>query len=307
MKRWMLALAAAALVVAACAPAAARQALVESVAPSAPFEVPGLADSAANGAEPRFAEVGKDAQTTGAAASADRIVLHNASRTLVVDDPAKTAEEIGAMTLAAGGFVVNSYIYETTYTELDHPVNQGNITVRIPAEKLDAVLKQIEALAKEVRSRNISGQDVTAEYTDLQSRLRNLQAAEAQLREILASATKTEDVMYVFNQLTQIRSEIEVLQGQIRYYDESAQFAAISVELMPYIPTQPLQIGGWHPTGTARQALQSLIRGLQSLVDVLIYVGICGVPMLVVFGLPLFFIIRWARRRSRKNKAAPAA
>jgi len=304
MKRWMLALTAMALLLGACASAATRQANVESYAPA---ELMGQADVAPAAPEVRNAKSGVDASTGSVGAtSSDRIVLRNASRSLVVDDPAKTAEQIGALASEMGGFVVNSYIYETTYAELDHTVNQGNITIRVPAEKLDQVLKQIEALAIEVTSRNISGQDVTAEYTDLQSRLRNLQAAEAQLREILASATKTEDVMYVFNQLTQIRSEIEVLQGQIRYYDESAQFAAISVELMPYIPTQPLQIGGWHPTGTARQALQTLIRGLQSLVDLLIYVGICGLPLVVVFGLPLFFIIRWAARRSRKNKTASA-
>ncbi|OGO45996.1 MAG: hypothetical protein A2Z30_06980 [Chloroflexi bacterium RBG_16_64_43] len=306
MKKWMLALAAMALLLGACASAAMRNGIVESVAPAAPSEF-GRADLAYPALDAGNVKTGAEAQVSGSAASADRIVLRNASRTLVVNDPAKTAEEIGALTVAAGGFVVNSYIYETTYAELDHPVNQGNITVRVPAEKLDAMLKQFEALAVEVRSRNISGQDVTAEYTDLQSRLRNLQAAEAQLREILASATKTEDVMYVFNQLTQIRSEIEVLQGQIRYYEESAAYAAISVELLPFIPTQPLQIGGWHPTGTARQALQSLIRGLQNLVDLLIYVGICGIPLLVVFGLPLFFIIRWAARRSRKGKSAPSA
>ncbi len=301
MKRWMLVSAVMAVLLAACAPAAARQANVESYAPA---ELMGQGEVAPAAPGARDAKTGVDASLANSATSSDRIVLRNASRTLVVNDPAKTAEDIGTITVGVGGFVVNSYIYETTYAELDHPVNQGNITVRIPAEKLDAVLKQIETLAVEVRSRNISGQDVTAEYTDLQSRLRNLQAAEAQLREILASATKTEDVLSVFNQLTQIRSEIEVLQGQIRYYDESAQFAAISVELMPYIPTQPLQIGGWHPTGTARQALQTLIRGLQSLVDLLIYVGICGIPLLVLLGLPLFLIIRWTVRRSRKNKAA---
>jgi Domain of unknown function (DUF4349) len=301
MKRWLLALAVTALLLSACG-AAARQASVESYAPA---ELMGQPDVAPAAPEVRNAKTGIDASAGSVGAtSSDRIVLRNASRTLVVNDPAKTAEDIGTITVNVGGFVVNSYIYETTYAELDHPVNQGNITVRIPADKLDAVLKQFEALAVEVRSRNISGQDVTAEYTDLQSRLRNLQAAEAQLREILASATKTEDVLSVFNQLTQIRSEIEVLQGQIRYYDESAQFAAVSVELMPYIPTQPLQIGGWHPTGTARQALQTLIRGLQSLVDLLIYVGICGIPLLVLLGLPLFLIIRWAMRRSRKNKVA---
>ena len=91
---------------------------------------------------------------------------------------------------------------------------------------------EVKNLATDIRSENVSGQDVTAEYTDLTSRRNNLERAEAQLQEIMASATKTEDVLNVFNQLTQIRGEIEVIKGQMKYYEESSNFSAINVELI---------------------------------------------------------------------------
>ena len=56
----------------------------------------------------------------------------------------------------------------------------------------------------------------TAEYTDLQSRLRNLEAAEAQLVNIMDGATKTEDVLSVFNQLVYIREQIQKVFAQFQ-------------------------------------------------------------------------------------------
>ena len=80
-------------------------------------------------------------------------------------------------------------------------------------------------VAVEVRDEKVSGDDVTAEYVDLSSRLKNLEAAEEQLRDILARAEKTEDVLAVFNQLTAIRGEIEQVKGRMQYLSQSAALA----------------------------------------------------------------------------------
>jgi hypothetical protein len=73
--------------------------------------------------------------------------------------------------------------------------------------------------------------------------------------------------------------------------------SAISVELIPDIATQPLQIGGWKPEGTAKMAIEALVRGLQTLADAAIWVVICGVPAILLLGLPGLLIVRTARRR----------
>jgi hypothetical protein len=135
--------------------------------------------------------------------------------------------------------------------------------------------------------------------------LKNLEAAEAQLIEIMDSANRTEDVLNVFDQLTRVRGEIEVIKGQIQYFEESARLSAISVELIPNEVVQPLTIGGWEPVGVIKNALQSLIGALQGLVNVLIWFALFILPILIVVGVPLYFIIRglrnWRRRRKQRD------
>jgi hypothetical protein len=235
------------------------------------------------------------------------MVVRNATLSLVVSDPRASVDEIAQMAQEMGGYVVTSNLYSSTFGVAAVVADQGSITIRVPVQRLDEAVSRIEEGATEVRTENVSGEDVTATYTDLASQLHNYQAAEEQLREILASATRTEDVILIFNQLTQVRGQIEMIQGQMRYYEESARLSAISVDLIPDIAEQPIQIAGWHPEGVAKDAIEDLIHGLQSLVNVLIRLGICGVPFLVIFGLPAWLVIRAIVRRRRAKKAAAEA
>ncbi|MEN6481931.1 MAG: DUF4349 domain-containing protein, partial [Anaerolineaceae bacterium] len=143
----------------------------------------------------------------------DRIVIRNADLSIVVDDPTVALDAIVRMAERMGGFVVNSNLYKTN-TSSGNEVPEAYITIRVPAESLNAALAEIKNQtsdpSKDVLSENVSGQDVTKEYTDLNSRLKNLEDAETQLRRIMEEATKTEDVLNVFNQLTYYREQIEV-------------------------------------------------------------------------------------------------
>jgi hypothetical protein len=103
----------------------------------------------------------------------NRLVIQNADLTIVVKDPAAKMQAIAAMANSMGGFVVSSNMGET-YTQDGTKVPEGSIVVRIPAAKLDDALKEIKGDAVDVQSESRSGQDVTKEYTDLQSQLKNL-------------------------------------------------------------------------------------------------------------------------------------
>jgi hypothetical protein len=236
----------------------------------------------------------------------DRIVLMDASLTLVVDDPADTASKIADMAFAKGGWVVESNITQSVYGQAGEKYFAGTISIRVPAatsDQLKSTLAEIEALAVEVKSRSMNGRDVTAEYTDAQSRLKNLRASRDRLLEIMQSAEDTEAVLAVEAQLRQVTSEIEVLEGQINYYDTAANYSLITITLQPYIPSQPIDIGGWHPEGVAKEAFETLIHGLQSLVNFFIWAGICGIPALVVVVVvasPFYLIARVLIRRHKK-------
>lgn len=235
-------------------------------------------------------------------ANAERLVIKNASLSIVVDAPQRSMNEISALAESMGGFVVSSYLYQTTLAS-GIEVPSASITIRVPAERLQDALEQIEAGANEVRSRNESGQDVTAEYTDLQSRLRNLQDAEVLLRQIMNDATDTEDILNAFYQLNSITEQIEVLKGQIEYYEESAALSAISVELIPAESVQPITIAGWEPVGVAKEAIQALVNALQAIANALIWIALYVLPIALLIGLPIWLVARgvrsWSARRSK--------
>lgn len=239
-----------------------------------------------------------------APAAIERLVIQNADLAIVVADVQVRMKAVEALAVELGGYVVSSNIYQTT-TNNGVTVPEGQIVVRIPSEKLNEALDKIKAEVIEVRSENRSGQDVTAEYVDLQSRLKNLEATEAQLTEIMDNATRTEDVLNVFNQLSSIREQIELVKGQMKYYEESAALSAVSVRIISEASVQPLEIAGWKPQGVARDAIQSLIFFFQDFVDFLIQFALFLLPALVLIAIPMWLVFLGVRalvRRFRKPR-----
>lgn len=241
------------------------------------------------------------------AAARERLVIRNADLSIVVKDPEASMTSISKLAEELGGFVVSSNLYQT-YTTSSIPVPEASIVIRVPAEKLNDALEKIKADAVEVQSENQSGQDVTSEYVDLESQLKNLEAAEKQLMEIMSKAEKTEDVLNVFNQLTSIRGQIESIKGQMKYFEESAALSAITVRLVAEETVQPIELLGWKPEGTLRDAVQNLIYFWQDFVDFLIWFAVNFLPKLltigIVFVLPIWLIVRAVRKANRKRKAA---
>lgn len=256
-------------------------------------------------AEAEYAEESGDYSSAGA--GVERIVIKNANLSIVVEDPGKAMETITQMAEEMLGFVVTSNLYKTT-TSSGLEVPNANITIRVPSEQLDAALEQIKALVNDpkvdILNEEVSGQDVTSEVTDLESRLRNLEAAETQLLEIMDDAIDSEDVITIFRELTSVREEIELIQGQIKYYRESARLSAISVYLQAKAAVEPITIGGWQPGVEVQRAIQALVEGGKFIVNALIWIVLFAIPILAVIVLPVFFIFKAIRKRQIRKKEA---
>jgi hypothetical protein len=268
--------------------------LVLAQATSAPFDAPAEAD-----------ETVEDGIISGEQEARPRVVLRNASIRLIVEDSDASLETITAMTEEMNGWVVSSNAYQAT-TNLGEKVTQATMTIRVPAERLEEALQRLREGALSVSSESITGQDVTAEYVDLTSRVNNLKAAEEQLQEIMDSAQRTEDVVNVYNELVRVRGEIEMIQGRLNYFDEAAAFSSISIELVPDGIANParIEIATWSPGRTAETAVGSLLNFLRFLVDAVITLVIVGVPIALILGVPAWLIYRAVRRRSANRRAA---
>jgi hypothetical protein len=256
-----------------------------------------------------FSDAEESATFSGAGESAapvERMVIKNADLSLVVMDPVVKMDAIAQMAEEMGGFVVNSNVWQKTLSN-GAKVPHASISIRVPAERLDEALERIKTGVGEILSENVSGQDVTSEYTDLASRLRNLEAAEAQLQEIMDEATETEDVLQVYNNLVNVREQIEVIKGQMQYYEQAAAMSMVSVDISGDEEAQPLQIGGWQPGGVAKDAIETMVATLKWLGNVGIWVVLCVLPIGIIVGIPLFFVGRTGLRFRRRWKAAKLA
>jgi len=264
---------------------------------------------------PSYSDANKTAGESYAnsAQTQERLVIMNADLTIVIADPQAKVEEINQMATNLGGFVVSLNMYQTI-TQNGESAPEGYISIRVPADKLENALSQIKSDAVEVRNQNRTGQDVTAAYVDLQSQLKNLEMAEADLQAIMDEAknnpnsnttSKTQDVLAVYNQIVYVRGQIESIKGQMQYYEQSSDYSLINVTLIAEETIQPIEIGGWKPVGVVRDAIQSLIKFWQGFVNFLINLFLLILPVLITIFGPLALIawgiIALVRRQKRKK------
>lgn len=232
----------------------------------------------------------------------ERLVIQNASLTLSIRDAKGAAQSIADLAAARGGYVVSSHIYQVTRSG-GVEVAEGMIIIRVPADRLDETLAAIQGLVeseKDVRNLSVTGEDVTEEYVDLQSRLRNLESTEAQLLKIQAEAATTADVLNVFRELERVRGELEQVKGRLQYLEKSARFSSISVQLNAKLEIEPLTTEDWEIQGVVRDALQALVNLGKGLVEAVIWIVIVLLPLAIVFGLPSWLLVRAVRRRRAK-------
>ena len=169
-------------------------------------------------------EFGTDSEITAQPASytQDRIIVHTARMSLVVDDVADTVSRITDLSTDLGGWVVSSNRFS---------LHSGAIVIRVPAGSLTEAFQRIEVLALDVESREMTSQDVTDEFVDTESRLKSLRATRQRLLSFLDQATDVEDALLVEKELSALEERMEQMQGRINYLSQTSAFSLIEVNL----------------------------------------------------------------------------
>jgi Domain of unknown function (DUF4349) len=233
-----------------------------------------------------------------------RVVIYTGNMSLVVKDTEQAAAAISRLAIEQGGYVSGANLY------VENKVTRGSITIRVPSEKYQDTLVRLRALAVRVERETISTDDVTQEYTDLEARKTNLKYTEQALQKLLderQKVGKTQDILEVFRELSNVRGQIEQIEGRLRYLANQAALSTVSIELIPDVLYQPVTVAGWEPQGIAKSALQTLVAALQVMGTLVIWAGVFVIPLLIVILVPLALIvlvIRWLVRRRRTRKPA---
>lgn len=229
-----------------------------------------------------------------------RMIIRNANVSLVVRDAADALAKVVVLVEARGGYVGEAKQWK------ENDQTRATAIVRVPSAQLSQSLAAIRALAIRVESENIAAQDVSQEFTDLSSQLKNLQATEVELRELLTTVRqrtqKASEILEIYNELTRIRGEIERTQGRIVYLSQMTAMSTITLDLVPDALAQPVVEPGWQPMGTLRDATRSLLNSLRGLADVAIWIVVYILPLaaiFIAFGLAIRAIWRRLKRADR--------
>ena len=167
----------------------------------------------------------------------NRKIVQSTSVDIRVEEVGRDFQEIIRIANAAGGFVASS-----TFSNVDDR-QVADITIRVPSERYQDVLAQIRGMG-EVTTESSDANDVTEEYTDLQARLRTLEATERQYLELLGQANEISDILLVQDRLDFVRGQIEQVQGRINLLEHLTDLATITIHLRPLAGEAPLDDGG---------------------------------------------------------------
>jgi len=156
----------------------------------------------------------------------DRMIIHTAHLQIQVKDFNQTQLNIESKVKEFGGYIVESDIYRENDQQLS-----GHMTVRIPEKHFQTFLTYTEEEAAEVLSRNVSGQDVTEQYVDLESRLKSKRAVEERLLAFMEDAKKTEDLLKISKDLATVQEDIEVIVGKMKYLENQSAYSTIEISM----------------------------------------------------------------------------
>lgn len=246
-------------------------------------------------------EAGSASQSRPAASDVveTRKLIRTVGLEITVQDTEHTASAIEDLAASLDGYVSSanaSRREDLLFYEL---------TVRVPNNRLEDAVEQIRGLAVRIDRERLTTEDVTDRIINFEARMRTLSATEVELQGLLAESRarqrQVDDIMTIYRELTEIRSKIEQIHGQLEALERSVAYATVSVVIRPAESARPVVGDRWRPSDTARGSTRTLVKVLQAIADLALFICIVVVPVCFVLALPIWLSVRfWRGLRSRR-------
>jgi hypothetical protein len=271
---------------AACQPAVAPTAetIVETVVVTQVLEGEVVEVAFEPGAAP-------DADMLAYVAPSNRLVIKDAEIDLLVEDTDAVVANVTQLAADTGGYIISSQ------TWFEGEFKYASLRLAVPSDRFESALNTLRIFGQEVLSETASGQDVTAEYVDLDSRLTNLEATADRVRAFLDSAASVEESLAVSEELSALEEEIEQIKGQMRYFEGRAAFSTVTVLVTP--ERAPAAAPVWSLGATVENAAATLVVLSRGVIDALVWIVIVPGPFLLLAAIGY----RIYRKRVRNSPA----
>jgi hypothetical protein len=215
-------------------------------------------------------------------------IIHIADIRFKVDDLKKTESSIKTRVQAMGGYISNT----------NQNRQSGNLenswTIRIPAEKFETFLGDVEKESVYTESKNVSAEDVTAEYVDNELRIKSKQKVFERYLELLKQAKTVQDIMAVEEQIRVIREEIEAKEGRQKYLNDQVAYSTVTLNFYQETesssaPEQPFYVKIWKNFMEGWNSFFNMIIGLFYLI-----------PYILLLVAVIYLLKKWWQKRKNQ-------
>jgi hypothetical protein len=246
-----------------------------------------------------------DVDKVGATAEAvERKIIRNAEITMEVGSTTDTQHKVTSIAEANGGFVVTSEAKQRENVDPAQRTLDIKLVVRVPSTQFGVTFDEIKKLASNMPQENVSGQDVTEEFIDLEARIKTQKALELQFLEIMRQANKVADALEVQRQIADVRTDIEKLEGRKRFLENRASLSTITVNIQTPKPAIAVTVPGFGQN--LRDAVSDSIGIASELVLFFMRFVILMIPILIFIVLPSGLVARYLVRRAKRVRLAQA-
>lgn len=234
-------------------------------------------------------------QTQTAPVAVERKIIRNADLELEANAPEEAQQKISQIAETKGGFVVETQASDVKANVRDTVA----MAIRVPAAKFDEALSEIRATASRVIVENVKGEDVTEEFIDIEARLKTQKALEAQFLEIMKRSNSVADALNVQTEIARVRGEIEKIEGRKRFLESQASLSTIKIKLRSPNAFSANSAGFFYQL---KEAFGDGFDAALSFILFLVKLLIALLPFLLFIVTPLYFVIRYFVRKSRKRR-----
>ena len=238
---------------------------------------------------------GESEREESEAVPTNRMIIHRAELQLNVKNLENAQLTIEKKVSDYGGYIVESNVYRENEENVS-----GKITVRIPEKHFQSFLTDAEGEAADILKRYVTGDDITEQYVDLESRVKSKRAVEERLLEFMGKAEKTEDLLKISSDLAKVQEEIELIVGKMKYFENQTSFSTVAIfmyenrVIVPELDSKNLDT--WEKTKKQLATSTNFILATGSGLIVFFFGNLPVFVFLLLVGVGIYFIIKRTRK-----------